>query len=46
MSTGLFRPEAITDLFARQEKSGNQLPRIYALTVFEMWRREYGVEVG
>lgn len=42
----LFRPTAIADLFARQEKTGNQLPRLYALTVFEMWRREYGVEVG
>jgi asparagine synthase (glutamine-hydrolysing) len=39
----IFRPEGITALFDRQSQSGNQLQRIYALTVFEMWRREYGI---
>lgn len=42
----LFRPAAIADLFAKQERGGNQMHRIYALTVFELWRREYGVTVG
>ncbi|MFL6245834.1 MAG: asparagine synthase (glutamine-hydrolyzing) [Thermoanaerobaculia bacterium] len=42
----LFRPAAIADLFARQGKTGNQLHRIYALTVFEMWRREYDIAIA
>jgi asparagine synthase (glutamine-hydrolysing) len=41
----IFRPAAIADLFLRQTRSGNQLPRLYALTMFELWRREYGVSV-
>jgi asparagine synthase (glutamine-hydrolysing) len=41
----IFRPAGIADLFARQERSGNQLHRLYALTVFELWRREYRVEL-
>jgi asparagine synthase (glutamine-hydrolysing) len=41
----IFRASAITDLFDRQARTGNQLPRLYALTVFELWRREYRVEV-
>jgi asparagine synthase (glutamine-hydrolysing) len=41
----LFRPAGIADLFARQERTGNQLHRLFALTVFELWRREYRVEL-
>jgi asparagine synthase (glutamine-hydrolysing) len=41
----IFRPEGIAALFDRQSQSGNQLQRIYALTVFEMWRREYGISL-
>jgi asparagine synthase (glutamine-hydrolysing) len=39
----IFHPAAIARLFALQEQNGSQLHRLYALTVFEMWRREYGV---
>jgi asparagine synthase (glutamine-hydrolysing) len=39
----IFRQDAIADLFAKQARSGNQLPRLYALTVFELWRREYQI---
>jgi asparagine synthase (glutamine-hydrolysing) len=42
----LFRATAIADLFARQERGGNQLHRLYALTVFELWRREYNISLG
>ncbi|HKR66330.1 MAG TPA: asparagine synthase-related protein, partial [Thermoanaerobaculia bacterium] len=35
----LFRREAVHALF----DGGNHLQRLYALTVFEMWRREYRV---
>jgi asparagine synthase (glutamine-hydrolysing) len=41
----VFRPAAISDLFDRQARSGNQLARLYALTVFELWKREYRVTV-
>jgi asparagine synthase (glutamine-hydrolysing) len=41
----IFKPEAIADLFAKQERHGNQLHRLFALTVFELWRREYRVEL-
>lgn len=41
----IFRLDAIADLFARQERNGSQLHRLYALTVFELWRREYRVEL-
>jgi len=41
----LFRARAIDDLFELQARSGNQLPRLYALTMFELWRREYRVEL-
>ena len=41
----VFRRSAISDLFARQARSGNQLARLYALTVFELWKREYRVEL-
>lgn len=42
----LFQPAAIADLFDRQARSGNQLPRLFALTIFELWRREYQVSVA
>ena len=41
----LFRAAGIARLFDRQAKHGNQLNRLYALTVFELWRREYRVDV-
>jgi asparagine synthase (glutamine-hydrolysing) len=41
----IFRREAIVSLFERQEQTHNQLHRLFALTVFEMWRREYDVSV-
>jgi asparagine synthase (glutamine-hydrolysing) len=39
----VLRQKAIADLFARQERSGNQLHRLYALTVFELWRRAWDI---
>jgi asparagine synthase (glutamine-hydrolysing) len=42
----LFQPQAITDLFDRQARTGNQLYRLFALTMFELWRREYQVSVA
>jgi hypothetical protein len=41
----LFQPRAIAELFERQARTGNQLHRIFSLTVFELWRREYHVTV-
>ncbi len=41
----IFRQAGIAELFARQERNGSQLHRLFALTVFELWRREYRVEL-
>lgn len=42
----LFRPAAIDSLFAGQRRGRNNVQRIFALTVFELWRREYGISLG
>lgn len=39
----LFRPAAVAALFEGQRKGHNNVQRIYALAMFELWRREYGV---
>lgn len=39
----IFNQRAIDRIFERHARHGNQLQRLYALTVFELWRREYGV---
>ncbi len=39
----IFNPKGIAALFDGDPQHGNQLHRIYALTVFELWRREYQV---
>ena len=41
----LFRPAAITALFDGQRKGRNNVQRIYALAMFELWRREYAVGI-
>jgi asparagine synthase (glutamine-hydrolysing) len=39
----IFRRDGLAALFERQSRFGNHLQRLYALTVFELWRREYRV---
>jgi asparagine synthase (glutamine-hydrolysing) len=39
----IFRRRAIDDLLRGQERTGNQIQRLFALTMFELWRREYRV---
>jgi asparagine synthase (glutamine-hydrolysing) len=39
----IFRRDRVAALFDGQSRLGNHLQRLYALTVFELWRREYGV---
>ena len=39
----IFRRQAIDDLLRGQERTGNQIHRLFALTMFELWRREYCV---
>jgi asparagine synthase (glutamine-hydrolysing) len=41
----IFRQKAIADLFERQERTRNQIHRIYTLVFFELWRREYQIEL-
>lgn len=41
----LFHAAGITKLFDIQARHGNQLNRLYALTFFELWRREYRIDV-
>ncbi|MCD4824482.1 MAG: asparagine synthase (glutamine-hydrolyzing) [Phycisphaerae bacterium] len=42
----LFRREAIERLFAQQKRGYLHTQRIFALTIFELWRREYNIQVG
>ena len=39
----IFRRQAINDLWRAQERTGNQIHRLFALAMFELWRREYRV---
>jgi asparagine synthase (glutamine-hydrolysing) len=39
----LFRPEAIRSLIVGQRRGYSNTQRLFALTMFELWRREYGV---
>jgi asparagine synthase (glutamine-hydrolysing) len=41
----LFRPEAIAEIFAGHERWNNQVHRLFALTMFELWRRHYGIHL-
>ena len=41
----IFRRHAIDDLLRGQERTGNQIHRLFALTMFELWRREYRVSL-
>lgn len=42
----LFDRRAIRDLIAAQRRGLGNTQRLFALTMFELWRREYHVEVG
>ena len=39
----LFRAEAVRGVIAAEERYGNNTQRLFALMMFELWRREYGV---
>ncbi len=39
----IFRRDAIDEIFTGQARMGNQLHRLFALTMFELWRRAYRV---
>jgi asparagine synthase (glutamine-hydrolysing) len=39
----LFRRKAIEELIANQRRGMTNHHRIFALTIFELWRREYGI---
>ena len=39
----IFRREGIDEIFTGQARMGNQLPRLFALTMFELWRRAYRI---
>jgi asparagine synthase (glutamine-hydrolysing) len=41
----IFRASAIRKLVAGQEHRGNQIHRLFALVMFELWRREYRIGV-
>jgi asparagine synthase (glutamine-hydrolysing) len=41
----LFDPRAIKDLLSGQRRGGTNTSRLFALTIFELWRREYSVNV-
>ncbi len=42
----IFRPAVIEELFAGHARWGNQVHRLFMLTMFELWRRHYGIELG
>src|ERR1041385_98923 len=39
----IFVPAGLDDLLQRQERFRNQIHRIYAVVMFELWRREYRI---
>ncbi|WP_164100388.1 asparagine synthase (glutamine-hydrolyzing) [Candidatus Laterigemmans baculatus] len=39
----LFRPQAIENLIAGQQRGRSNVQRLFCLTVFELWRKEYGI---
>ncbi|HXH37742.1 MAG TPA: asparagine synthase (glutamine-hydrolyzing) [Thermoanaerobaculia bacterium] len=39
----LFRPEAIASLIELEGRQGQQMSRLFALTMFELWRREHRI---
>jgi asparagine synthase (glutamine-hydrolysing) len=41
----LFDQNKIESLIAGQRRGYNNTPRLFALTIFELWRREYGVTI-
>lgn len=41
----LFSQKAIQSLLEGQRKGRNNTSRIFSLTIFELWRRHYGVEI-
>jgi asparagine synthase (glutamine-hydrolysing) len=43
MMPGLFDAGAVAELFALQRKGLSNSQRLYALTMLELWRREYDV---
>jgi asparagine synthase (glutamine-hydrolysing) len=45
-SPELFRPEEIRSLLARQRAGTSNAARLFALTMFELWRREYRIGVA
>lgn len=45
-NSSLFNKSFINELFALQKKGYSNTNRIFALTMFELWRREYNVAIG
>jgi hypothetical protein len=41
----LFDPSVIRELIASQRRGNNNFQRLFLLTMFELWRREYRVTV-
>jgi asparagine synthase (glutamine-hydrolysing) len=41
----IFSPEVVRSLLAHQERGRTNTQRLFALTLFELWRREYCIEV-
>jgi asparagine synthase (glutamine-hydrolysing) len=42
----LFNRRFIHDLFSLQKKGYSNTNRIFALTIFELWRQEYKIQIG
>lgn len=42
---GFFNRKTIAELVAGQRRGYSNAPRLFALTIFELWRREYSVEI-
>ena len=45
LDSEIFDTKAIEELFTAQKATGNHPQRIFALAMFELWRREYGVSL-
>lgn len=41
----LFRPSAIERLISGQKQGRSNVQRLFCLTVFELWRKEYGIQL-
>jgi hypothetical protein len=45
-SQDLFDRQVVDDLLLRQQRGYSNMPRLFALTMLELWRREYRVAVA